>query len=259
MRGWHLGVGAAAIAAAALAFATLPAEAAKIGVTAAVQNEVTGLQGASSESLVAGAQVFQDEVIKTGVKSMAQLLFLDQTSLSVGPQSQVTLDKFVYNPSTNTGTLVLQSTAGAFRFITGTQPSVNYKINTALATIGVRGTIVDYYAGSTGLYIVAQQGNEAGAVTVLVGGKTYVLLPGQALFVAPDKTVTGPMTPDDQFIKVAGVVPFPLYGSELPGDFDQIDVPDGQTVRADDLFQHAAPSDDEGGGDDCCWDCEGTN
>ena len=256
MKGWHLSIGAAVAVACALAAAAPPAEAAKIGVTAAVQNQVMGLQGSSSESLAAGSQVFQDEVIKTGTKSMAQLLFLDQTSLSVGPQSQVTLDKFVYNPSTNAGSVVLSTTAGAFRFITGTQPSVNYKINAALATIGVRGTIVDFYRSAAGLYVVAQQGNAAGAVTVTVGGKTYVLLPGQALFVAPDKTVTGPMTPDDQFIKIAGVVPFPLYGSTLPGEYDQIDVPDGQDVRADDLFEHTPPDTGDDECTRCPWLCE---
>jgi len=53
--------------------------------------------------------------------------------------------------------------------------------------------------------------------------------------------VTGPMTPDDQFIRIAGVVPFPLYGGMLPGDHEEVDVPDGATVRADDLFDHPEP------------------
>jgi hypothetical protein len=243
---------AAAGVVAALVGMSLPAEAAKIGVTAAIQNQVQGVQGSGSETLAAGSQIYQDEVIKTGAQSTAQLLFLDQTSLSVGPQAQVTLDKFVYNPNTGGGTAVFSATKGAFRFITGIQSPTHYQIDTAVATIGVRGTIVDGYVGSNGgLYVVAQEGKSDGAVIIKVGDQTYVLKPGEALYIAPDKQVTGPMTPDDQFIRVAGVVPFPLYGGVLPGEHEEVDVPDGATVRADDLFDHPEPC-------PCPYECEGS-
>ena len=210
-----------------------------IGVAAAAQNDVNGITGGAAQSVVAGSHIFQNEVIKTGAKSMAQLLFLDETSLSVGPQSEVTLDKFVYNPSTGAGSLVINATQGAFRFISGSQPSANYKINTAVATIGTRGTIVDgYYKPGVGLYLIAQEGKSDGAVIVTVNGKEYVLKPGEALFVAVDKTVTGPMAPDDEFFRVVGATPWPLYGGLLPGEHEQVEVPDGGTERGDDLFQH---------------------
>ncbi|HVY19947.1 MAG TPA: FecR domain-containing protein [Bauldia sp.] len=262
MAGRALGYLVAAGVAAAVAGVSLPASAAKIGVTAAVQNQVQGLQGGGSETLAAGSQIFQDEVIATGAKSTAQLLFLDQTTLSVGPQARVTLDKFVYNPSTGSGTAVFNATKGAFRFITGIQAPTHYQIDTAVATIGVRGTIVDGYVGSNGgLYVVAQEGKSDGAVIIKVGDQTYVLKPGQALYISPDKQVTGPMTPDDQFIRIAGVVPFPLYGGMLPGEHEEVDVPDGATVRADDLFDH--PNDESC--DPCCpgdwgdWPPENSN
>jgi len=215
-----------------------------IGVTSAVQNQVQGVQGSATEALAAGSHVFQDEVIRTGAKSMAQLLFLDETSLSVGPQSEVKLDKFVYNPATGAGDVVLSATKGAFRFITGSQSPANYKLVTSVATIGVRGTIVDCYLSDKGLYCVAQEGKADGAVFIVVGGVTHVLKPGEALFVAADKTVTGPMPPDDQFFRVAGLAPWPLFGGILPGEHDQFDVPDDGTVRADDLFPHQPPDEE---------------
>jgi hypothetical protein len=211
----------------------------KIGVTSATQNQVTGVQGGTSETLAAGSQLFQDEIIQTGAKSMAQLLFLDETSLSVGPQSQVTLDKFVYNPKTGAGDVVLSATKGAFRFITGSQDPTNYKLKTAVATIGVRGTIVDSYLSKVGLYLIAQEGK----VLVDVDGVVYTLLPGQALFIAADKKVTGPMPPDGEFFRVVGVAPYPLFGSLLPGEHEQVEVPDDSTVRADELFPHPEPCD----------------
>lgn len=209
-----------------------------IGVAAAAQNDVNGITGGGTQSVVAGSHIFQDEVIKTGVKSMAQLIFLDETSLSVGPMSEVTLDKFVYNPSTGAGSVVINATQGAFRFISGSQASANYKINTAVATIGTRGTIVDCYLSEAGLYCIAQEGKADGAVIITVNGVQHILKPGEALFVAADQAVTGPMAPDDEFFRVVGVAPWPLYGGLLPGEHEQIDVPDGGTVRGDELFQH---------------------
>src|SRR5690606_36057892 len=61
-----------------------------IGVAAAVQNDVVGVVRGSSRALSSGQSVVRDQTIRTGDASMAQLLFLDETSLSVGPRSEVT-------------------------------------------------------------------------------------------------------------------------------------------------------------------------
>ena len=221
-------------------FGSAAALAAEIGVAAAVQNEVEGVQSGASRALAAGSQVFQDETIRTGVQSMAQLLFLDETSLSIGPLSDVTLDRFVYNPATGAGDVVLSTTKGAFRFITGSQDPTNYKLNTPFASIGVRGTIVDCYSSAIGLYCTAQEGT----VIIVIGGVEYVLQPGEALFVAADGTVEGPFTPDGQFFEVTGISPWPLFGAFLPGCHEQVEVTDGSTIRLDEIFEQTPPCDD---------------
>ena len=133
---------------AALAFAiALPAGLAQsadgIGVTSAAQNHVEGVMNGQTTPLKVGSAVYQNQHVRTGAASTAQLLFRDQTSLSVGPSSDVTLDKFVYDPSRNTGDMVVSATRGAFRFVSGTQQPHNYQVHTPVATIGVRGTVVD--------------------------------------------------------------------------------------------------------------------
>src|SRR5262249_48837779 len=70
----------------------------------------------------------------------ADLVFIDRTNLTVGPTSEVVLDKFVYDPVGNKGKVVLQTTRGAFRFVTGTQDHSAYQINTPYGSLGVRGT-----------------------------------------------------------------------------------------------------------------------
>jgi hypothetical protein len=55
----------------------------------------------------------------------------------------VRLDKFVYDPNKATGTVVVNVTRGAYRFVTGVQDSRNYTIKTPYATLGVRGTVLE--------------------------------------------------------------------------------------------------------------------
>jgi hypothetical protein len=220
-----------------------------IGVTAAAQNQVVGVQSGTTRALAAGSQVFQDEMIRTGEQSTAQLLFLDETSLSIGPLSEVTLDRFVFNPTTGAGDVVLSATKGAFRFITGSQNPANYQLNTPFAAIGVRGTIVDCYAAAAGILCTAQEGT----VILVVNGVEYVLGPGEALYVAANGEVTGPFTPDGEFFAVVGIPPYPLFGAYLPGDLEHLDVTDGSTERLDELFDQCT-------GEGCyepCPDCDG--
>ena len=117
------------------------AETPKIGVTAAVKNDVQGVRGSTARPLSAGSDVFTNERIRTGEASLAQILFLDKTSLTVGPRAELTLDRFVYNPSKGTGQVVLNAVQGAFRFVTGSQSPRNYTIKTPVGILGVRGTI----------------------------------------------------------------------------------------------------------------------
>lgn len=217
----------------ALAAVTVPATAATdIGAAAAIKNDVKG----SGTALAVGSRVYQNQVITTGAESLAQLMFLDETTLSVGPKSEVTLDKFLFNPSQGGGSAVFSATKGAFRFITGSQDPRNYTIKTPVATIGVRGTIVDCSLVPGGLVCIVEEGS------AIVAGRTVQA--GQAIFVSTDGDVTGPMTPDGQFFAVAGNVPWPLYGNLLPAGYERFEGPDGLTIRAEEQDQHELPFDD---------------
>jgi hypothetical protein len=213
-----------------LVVAAFPAAAATdIGVAAAVKNDVKGSGGALS----VGSRVFQNEIVTTGVESLAQLMFLDETTLSIGPKSEITLDKFVFNPSKGAGNVIFSATKGAFRFITGSQDPRHYEIRTPVATIGVRGTIVDCFIVSGGLVCIVEEGS------AVVGGHTVPA--GQAIFISNSGNVTGPMTPDGRFFQVAGNVPWPLYGGVLPAGYERYEGPDGLTIRTEEKDQHIVP------------------
>lgn|SRR5215211_1454813 len=114
------------------------------GSATMVQNQVEGVVRGQAQVLSSGSAIFTDELLRTGQNSIAELQFLDSTKLSVGPTSEIRLDKFVYDPQkTGAGALVLQATRGSYRFITGVQDHENYTIKTPYATLGVRGTVVE--------------------------------------------------------------------------------------------------------------------
>ncbi len=130
----------------------------KIGTAAAAENQVEAVIGGLTQPLAQGSDVFQDQLVRTGDMGKAQLRFLDQTDLSVGPKSEVKLDRFVYNPDRRIGTVVLQANLGLFRFVTGSLDSKSYTIETPYASIGVRGTAFNLLVERTKMSIQLERG-----------------------------------------------------------------------------------------------------
>lgn len=202
-----------------------------IGVASGAKNQVQGVVAGRTETIAVGTNVFGSEVVKTGADSLAQLLFLDQTSLSVAPQSEVTLDRFVYDPSRGAGTVALRATVGAFRFVTGAQNPNSYQLETPVATISVRGTILDIIVSPERTIVIVQEGQAS--VTSLRTRLSYDLTtPGTALIVWASGRVEGPITWDSTIIRVAGAVPFPLFGNTIwPGQHDLLPIDDRKTLN----------------------------
>jgi hypothetical protein len=203
------------ILAAVVAFGVVvaPAATSKIGVASAVKNDVHRVTGGSSQPLSTGSDVFLNERIRTGDASGAQFLFLDKTSLSMGPRAELTLDSFVYNPNRGAGRVVLNAVHGAFRFITGSQAPQNYVIRTPIANIGVRGTIGDFIVDDFLTVILVQ-----GKLIITFNGQTYVLdVRGSAYRFGRDGSVHGPYTYDGTILATGGEMNFPLYGWQYQG------------------------------------------
>src|SRR4051812_11621992 len=110
---------------------------------ATVRNDVAQVKGASALPISMGENVVRKEVVRTGADSSTKLVFADSTNLAVGPVSTVTLDRFVFARDGNYRDATVNLVRGAFRFSTGSSDKRAYKINTLVATIGVRGTELD--------------------------------------------------------------------------------------------------------------------
>ena len=136
----------------------------QIGVAAAVNRNTTDLTLEQEIKLVeAGYQIIQNHTIETDEIGKAQMLLLDGTTFSVGPNSSVVLDRFIYNPTTAEGTLEVTA-RGLLRIVGGKvtkkQPAL---IRTDSATVGIRG----------GIGIVQTEGSQVNA-TFLYGEEMTV-------------------------------------------------------------------------------------
>ena len=94
---------------------------------------------ANSRMLSTGGSVYSKELIHTGDSGAANLRFHDNSNLSVGPQSSVRLDKFVYDPNKTAGSFAVEAARGSFRFAAGSQSRGSYQVKTPYGTLGVRG------------------------------------------------------------------------------------------------------------------------
>jgi hypothetical protein len=127
---------------AAFSFSSAGVHADPIGDVVSVMPAANYLRGGAVRELQVDGLVEQnDKVITTGEGS-AYIHFIDDTVLTVGANSEVILDKFVFDGD-KARTATVQLVRGTLRFVTGLSDHRAYQIRTPVATIGVRGTTID--------------------------------------------------------------------------------------------------------------------
>lgn len=90
-----------------------------------------------------GSHIFQGDILTTKENSTMGVIFRDDTILSMGSNSKVAVDNFTFNPAQDQLEFLLKVGTGTAQFITGQVAKINpdkMKVETPLATIGIRGT-----------------------------------------------------------------------------------------------------------------------
>lgn len=152
-------------------FATTAEARSPVGVTTASDGDPLGKPPNENERILRiGIDVQANELVTTAAKDRAHLVFLDGSSLTVGPNARVIIDRFVYDPASNTGDLAINASRGVFRLVGGRiskqKPIV---ITTPSSTIGVRGGITIVTVTPTETVANFVYGN---SMTVTAGGQT---------------------------------------------------------------------------------------
>ena len=92
-----------------------------------------------------GELVFATDALRTGVDGTVGVTLMDDTRLSLGPSSEVRLERYVYAPSEGSFEMVLKFVRGASAYVSGRMAKLapdSIRLETPAAIVGVRGTTV---------------------------------------------------------------------------------------------------------------------
>jgi len=143
----------ALLAAAALAPAPEAFAQQKVGAATAVNPDTNGTPpGGIARRVVIGQEVVHNEQVATGGSGQTQILFLDQSSLTIGPNAELTVDDFVFDPSTSAGRLAMSTTQGVLRYVGGalSKHENAVTLRTPSGTLGIRGGVFLLSLGANG-------------------------------------------------------------------------------------------------------------
>ena len=113
------------------------------GIVKSVSGEVLVSNAQHSISAVPNMKINQGDLIKTGGDGSVGLIFTDDTVVALGPNSEIKIESFLFNPVDLQLSFVARLFKGTFSFITGQIAKLapkNVKFETPEATLGVRGT-----------------------------------------------------------------------------------------------------------------------
>ncbi len=168
----------ALIALAAVSLLIDAAQAQQVGTAAAVNPAAQARGSGGARTVVIGQSIAHRERIQTTSGGSVQLLFLDKTSMTIGPNSDLAIDEYVYDPNSNTGKLAATLTKGVMRFVGGQiSHAGNAQITTPTAVVGIRGGVG--IIGTQQVFIGYGEGNvSSGSSSVTLGAGEYTQTQG---------------------------------------------------------------------------------
>lgn len=191
--------------------------AAGVGTTVQVVRLTTAAGDTGSRELLVGTDVFMGDLLQSGPVGEAQIVFVDQTRLVVGPNSSLTIDKFIVNPDKTAKELSVNVGVGVFRFITGVSKKDAYALSTPTATIGVRGTKLDIFSSeqSTGVVLYSGEAEVCSRST----GQCILVKAGCGVGVVDSSGASAPSNSIAQAAYLKEHFPYAVDQASLRGDF----------------------------------------
>ena len=118
--------------------------------TLTIEKQLVGIVGAISgtvktetRELKEGDKIYLNETIYSAQGSGTQILLLDQSTFTIGSESEVVMDTFIYDPETNDGKIVASVKQGSLKVISGLISKKNpdsLTVEVPEGTLGSRGT-----------------------------------------------------------------------------------------------------------------------
>ena len=129
-----------------------PIEKIEVGRNSAVKGKVNikSVDETTSRQALIKEPVYLGDNVNSHIGSSLQVLLKDKSTFTVGPQCDMKIDKFVYDPAKDNNSLSAKVKKGMFRFTSGNVSKTNpdeITVTTPTATMGIRGTMVEVLVG----------------------------------------------------------------------------------------------------------------
>jgi hypothetical protein len=101
------------------------------------------VRNGTSLPALAGQEIFEADGLRTGADGRLGITLKDDTRVSLGPGSEVRVDRFVYAPADGRLGLVLNVVRGVMAYVSGRIAKLapdSIRLETPAAVMGVRGT-----------------------------------------------------------------------------------------------------------------------
>ncbi|MEW5723763.1 MAG: FecR domain-containing protein [Thermodesulfobacteriota bacterium] len=185
--------------------------AAKVGTVTRVEGKVTVTRaGVKAQEVKVGAPVYLNDTFQTDAAGKARIVFIDQSIISVGPSSSLTITEYVFKPKQQERSSTLKLLFGKVKCFVNDYTGYKKKkfnVTTNTAVIGVRGTVFVVVVnpdGSTSVYcfqneVFAQTAGRPGDFVIVVENMSTLIESGQL----PTEPI--PLTPEGKQLLEEGL------------------------------------------------------
>jgi hypothetical protein len=137
---WLAGVVIAVLVTAAPVYAQQPSAAGRIKV---VSGSAFIVRQDATIRAELGQDVFETDSLKTGADGRIGVTLKDDTRVSIGPSSELQLERFIYEPGSGNLGMVVRFVRGVAAYVSGRMAKLapqSIRLETPSAIVGVRGT-----------------------------------------------------------------------------------------------------------------------
>lgn len=113
------------------------------GVVKNVKGEASIERSGQITSAEVGAKIHQKDVLLTGPGGSMGVIFRDDATLSLGPDSRIVVDEFLFSPADGQFSFISKITKGTAAYLSGQIVKLSpesARVETPLAVLGIRGT-----------------------------------------------------------------------------------------------------------------------
>jgi hypothetical protein len=114
-----------------------------VGRIKVLDGAATVTTGGDAVAAAVGTPLHANDVVETAAGASVGLSFKDDTLISLGPNSKLTIDEFVFAPSDEKYSFATRMARGTMYYVSGVMAKLapeKVSVTTPVGTIGIRGT-----------------------------------------------------------------------------------------------------------------------